>query len=590
MRLLPTFLLSVLGILTYAQAGFRLSPDPGEVSQGGALLVNSLVSPGPGSFVAVGLSSLSADFSQERSYLTAFSCSSVGSASKRLSNGRFNVIRTVPGGGFITAGSLSPSPGNDEAYICRLNAALDTLSTVSFSHTASDKVYDIAVAQDASYVVGIVSFDMKVSVFRFSPTGVVLWKKEIPYGVFGAPISQTARLLLYGTNVYVGCNELNGSYDDVALHVLDITTGAETIHKTYGSADLHENLYSMKWQGGEIVMLTGIGDPSATRTGFMRLNSSLNPAMSIIIDGGQELVGARLLTNTDGYSFIGGSIKESGVQYSVVWQVWYDGQIGWRRKVNQYGSVVADMLFEGTKIVVPTGDGYVTGIMLNFIDVSTGFVSNACENHGSPSIIGTPYPSMTVTPFTPVTLADAVFLETRGSTLASYSGIAQPCAIPLPVEELYFRASPEGQKVLLEWATATEHANDHFTVERSAVGDAFEEVVRVDGAGDSQQMTEYSVYDENPLPGISYYRFRQTDIDGTVSYSEIVPVEFKPSELLVPYPNPANAGSEIRVNGFVTAYDELGRKVATGKDFIVLPSGKYFLRSEDGQRATVIVI
>ncbi|MBK9273349.1 MAG: hypothetical protein IPM49_02260 [Flavobacteriales bacterium] len=97
---------------------------------------------------------------------------------------------------------------------------------------------------------------------------------------------------------------------------------------------------------------------------------------------------------------------------------------------------------------------------------------------------------------------------------------------PLPVELLHFTARPDGDRVRLDWATATERNNAFFTVERSADNHAFSAVLEVDGAGDSQQQLDYSAYDQAPLPGLSYYRLRQTDHDGSSTVSASVVVEF----------------------------------------------------------------
>lgn len=97
---------------------------------------------------------------------------------------------------------------------------------------------------------------------------------------------------------------------------------------------------------------------------------------------------------------------------------------------------------------------------------------------------------------------------------------------PLPVELLHFTARPDGDRVRLDWATATERNNAFFTVERSADNHAFSAVLEVDGAGDSQQQLDYSAYDQAPLPGLSYYRLRQTDHDGSSTVSASVAVEF----------------------------------------------------------------
>lgn len=97
---------------------------------------------------------------------------------------------------------------------------------------------------------------------------------------------------------------------------------------------------------------------------------------------------------------------------------------------------------------------------------------------------------------------------------------------PLPVELLAFSARPDGDRVRLDWTTATERNNAFFTVERSADNGLFSAVLEVEGAGDSQQQLDYLAYDPSPLPGLSYYRLRQTDHDGTSTVSAAVAVQF----------------------------------------------------------------
>jgi hypothetical protein len=47
----------------------------------------------------------------------------------------------------------------------------------------------------------------------------------------------------------------------------------------------------------------------------------------------------------------------------------------------------------------------------------------------------------------------------------------------------------------------------------------------VDGAGNSNQTLHYQFIDKYPLPGITYYRLKQTDFDGSYEYSDWVAVE-----------------------------------------------------------------
>jgi hypothetical protein len=112
-------------------------------------------------------------------------------------------------------------------------------------------------------------------------------------------------------------------------------------------------------------------------------------------------------------------------------------------------------------------------------------------------------------------------------------------ANPLPIELLYFNARPNGEVVDLNWATASEKDNDYFTVERSRDGILFDPVLQVSGAGTSTQTLHYSDTDRRPLPGLSYYRLRQTDFNGDFSVSNVVAVQMPTDgkEFAV-YPNP----------------------------------------------------
>ena len=119
---------------------------------------------------------------------------------------------------------------------------------------------------------------------------------------------------------------------------------------------------------------------------------------------------------------------------------------------------------------------------------------------------------------------------------------------PLPVSLLSFDAIRDGENVKITWATATEINNDYFTVEKSRDAINFERVEIVGGAGNSNQILHYSCNDNNPLPGISYYRLKQTDFDGKFSYSKIVAVVFGDSYSTNVYPNPFSASLYIELD------------------------------------------
>ena len=117
----------------------------------------------------------------------------------------------------------------------------------------------------------------------------------------------------------------------------------------------------------------------------------------------------------------------------------------------------------------------------------------------------------------------------------------------LPIELLDFGAVVEQGAVKLNWSTASELNNDFFTVERASDIEKFEAVATVKGQGTKGSRTDYSSMDRKPLAGTSYYRLKQTDFDGVVSYSKIVSVEVSESLAWVVYPNPSN-GTEFTIS------------------------------------------
>jgi hypothetical protein len=135
------------------------------------------------------------------------------------------------------------------------------------------------------------------------------------------------------------------------------------------------------------------------------------------------------------------------------------------------------------------------------------------------------------------TLVPGVTLFNNWWTLSSSS-------TPLPVELLSFTAEAVGKKVELQWSTASEINNHFFTVERSRDGLSFSALGTVDGNGNTTSISHYSFLDKYPLDGLSYYRLKQHDFDGHISYSEIKIVQINNENFSV-YPNPAHSGSVI---------------------------------------------
>ena len=123
-------------------------------------------------------------------------------------------------------------------------------------------------------------------------------------------------------------------------------------------------------------------------------------------------------------------------------------------------------------------------------------------------------------------------------------------------------------------------------------------LLRVPGAGNSTLTLEYGDVDDAPLQGLSYYRLRQTDFDGTSTLSNVVSVRMNQlsSEPLSVYVGDGTlrAFHSFEAGSSYSILDMTGRLVSmglAGEDDVLdipvisLPSGAYLLRMQDGQRS-----
>ena len=125
----------------------------------------------------------------------------------------------------------------------------------------------------------------------------------------------------------------------------------------------------------------------------------------------------------------------------------------------------------------------------------------------------------------------------------SYRTISFTPATALSVKLVDFAVAAENNRVKINWSTATETDNDHFTVERSSDGSDWSAVATVKGAGNSTSLITYQAYDESPVNGTSYYRLKQTDFDGKATYSatDVVKLSGLAKNIsLFPVPNASN--------------------------------------------------
>jgi len=190
-------------------------------------------------------------------------------------------------------------------------------------------------------------------------------------------------------------------------------------------------------------------------------------------------------------------------------------------------------------------------------------------------------------------------IDSYSGTNVPFGGSVTYCtcdALTLPIELLNFNAYQKDNKIQLEWSTITEINNNYFTISKSKDAVNWEEVVKVDGAGNSSQILHYNIADQHPYFGTSYYRLKQTDFDGRFEYFPIIAVNSSDKEVVNIYPNPTKnnitiVGSEDELES-ILLMNYLGEDVAqsilitenqtTKKEINIakLPAGIYFLKTK----------
>lgn len=110
-------------------------------------------------------------------------------------------------------------------------------------------------------------------------------------------------------------------------------------------------------------------------------------------------------------------------------------------------------------------------------------------------------------------------------------------SVTLPVSWKSFEILKNENSLMAKWITASEINNDYFVLQSSEDGSNFEDVLKVNGSGNTTYDTDYSARIENRPITDMYYRLKQVDFDGRYDYSEVLFVKAeKRSEEVLVYP------------------------------------------------------
>lgn len=240
---------------------------------------------------------------------------------------------------------------------------------------------------------------------------------------------------------------------------------------------------------------------------------------------------------------------------------------------DQFAVTGASMIFGGTFTVVDWyGIPVNTDLVVMTYPSRTGAFTNSYVDIGGGKYANISYG------------ATALTLEIRNTII-------------LPVELTAFDAKiTKTGKTHLNWATASEHNNEGFEIEKSTDGTRFEKIGFVAGAGNSSEKKEYAFEDASAFERsvqVVYYRLRQVDYNGAYEYSKIISVKNTTGNTNVKiYPTTTSGLLTVEAEGasvdVVTVVNQVGQVVLTAQkvnsvDMSALPAGLYLVQVQAGQ-------
>lgn len=140
------------------------------------------------------------------------------------------------------------------------------------------------------------------------------------------------------------------------------------------------------------------------------------------------------------------------------------------------------------------------------------------------------------------------------------SSVTAACTLPVELTTFDYSCL-DRNTIKLEWTTATETNNDYFTIEKSVNGLDFEDVVEIDGHGNSNSEIDYEYIDNINSEHNYYYRLTQTDFDGKNETFDLLFVNCDNNGVFIG-PNPAISGQPITIYG---EYEKILIKDVSGR-------------------------
>ncbi len=466
------------------------------------------------------------------------------------SSSAYKVLQT-PDGGFLLTGSVNDvtNDGSRDGYLLKTDGNGNVAFSKQYLAAGKNEIRDIAITHNGNYALLAVSDTddeegyYSAKIIMANTAGDVLWSKEIS-----------------DNNLSVYPSAIAASSDGGVLI-------AGEVYNSNSNTAVFDRFLMMKYDASG----TSVWSKTAVVPGY-----SESYAYSVTED------------KDGGYIFAGNIDIFLDADYSE-----YDTSYAYLVKTNAAGTL------QWTKTIEPTREGY-TGIG-SFITTSDGgyaiagegFFYNAddedyndgsyiyklnsnlevcgevdgskgtLEDYNGGASINTTS-SLVTTTATNLTIS----LSDAGTTDNVCSGV-------LPLQLLSFNASLQNKSVAINWTTANEVNTNYFVVERSRDAVTFNALQQVSAKGNTATTQSYNTSDLQPLPGTSYYRLKEVDKDGKITYSSIVTVTVLDNGLIVISPNPVQNTARVIIQSAANTsatfqvMDMKGRGIITQKTSVV---------------------
>jgi hypothetical protein len=196
-----------------------------------------------------------------------------------------------------------------------------------------------------------------------------------------------------------------------------------------------------------------------------------------------------------------------------------------------------------------------------------------------------------------VVVTNGISYDLIGGNPGTQISTAVFTGVIVPVHFLSFYAIKSGDDAKLNWTVENDQDNNYFEIQRSLNGISYSSIAKVNAMKNGKSLNTYELADPR-LSGLGstaiYYRIKQVDNNGTITYSAIRNLNLSLSlDAVNLYPNPAKTVTKLVWDvqnpgkGTIVLRDAAGRQVQTismelvkginQRDINVsaLPSGEY---------------